>query len=157
MKTVFTSRDAAKITGLTQRQLAYWRGSGLITPSHHTPGGHARYTFPDLIALKTAKQLLDSGVSVQKIRKSIASLLDYLPALQRPLAETTLVATGDVVLVLHEGAAFEALSGQEWVFPVARMQREIDQLNRSQTAETPRQRELFSDENDITGHLKEAR
>lgn len=144
MKTVFTSRDAAEITGLTRRQLAYWRSSGLITPSHQTPGGHARYTFTDLVALKTARQLLDTGVSVQKIRKSISSLIDFLPTLDRPLTETTLVAAGDVVLVLHQGTAFETLSGQEWVFPIAQMQRDIE-LQQDRTAEAPLQRELFPD------------
>ena len=48
-----------------------------------------------------------------------------LPNINRPLSALTLVATGDVVLVLHDGAAFEAISGQEWVFEVARFEREL--------------------------------
>jgi hypothetical protein len=36
-----------------------------------------------------------------------------------------LVATGDVVLVFRDGTAFEAISGQEWVFPVAEFEREV--------------------------------
>ena len=48
-----------------------------------------------------------------------------LPNVRRPLSALTLVATGDVVLVLHNGAAFEAVSGQEWVFEVARFEREL--------------------------------
>ncbi|MFQ5488448.1 MAG: MerR family transcriptional regulator, partial [Gammaproteobacteria bacterium] len=125
--TVYSSRQAARISGVSLRQLAYWRKSSLLVPSHRTPGGHSRYTFSDLIALKSARQLLDAGVSLQKIRRSIDALLRFLPTLRRPLAEISLVATGDVILVLHEGSAFEALSGQQWVFPVARMEREIQQ------------------------------
>jgi hypothetical protein len=37
-----------------------------------------------------------------------------------------LVATGDLVLVLHEGSTFEAVSGQEWIFEVSKLQREVE-------------------------------
>ena len=63
---------------------------------------------------------------MQSIRRSIQALRRMLPQVERPLAELTLVATGDIVLVFHDGAVFEAVSGQEWVFEVARFQREVD-------------------------------
>ena len=67
-----------------------------------------------------------SGGSVQRIRKSIQALRETLPSIRRPLSQLILVATGDVVLVFREGAAFEAVSGQEWVFEVAEFQREVE-------------------------------
>lgn len=138
----FTNRQVVAITGVTSRQLVYWRQTGLIEPSGATPGGHARYDFNDLIALKTAKRLIDAGVSVQRIRKAIASLIHFLPHVGRPLSELSLVATGDVVLVLHRGAAFEALSGQEWIFQVADLERDVARLReRERTA--PLQGDLF--------------
>lgn len=145
METDFTSRQASTITGLTQRQLAYWRKNGLISPSHLTPGGHARYTFTDLIALTTAKRLLDTGVSVQKIRGSITALLRFLPTLHTPLTELSLVAAGDVVLAFHDGAAFEAVSGQAWIFPIAEIQRDIERFRQRPEDAPPLQRELFPD------------
>jgi hypothetical protein len=84
-----------------------------------------------LVALKAAKRLIDSGVSVQRIRKSIRALRGLLPTVQRPLAELVLVATGDVVLAFRNGTAFDAVSGQEWVFEVAQFQREIEEWKRS--------------------------
>ena len=153
MQSVFTSRQATEITGITQRQLAYWRKSALLVPSHTTLGGHARYTFTDLIALKTAKQLLDTGVSLQRIRRSIASLLNYLPNLRRPLSGVSIVATGDVVLVFQEETAFEAISGQEWIFPVASMEREIS-MRRKRPGPPPRQVELFPDTETIVARTR---
>jgi hypothetical protein len=50
---------------------------------------------------------------------------------RRPLAELILVATGDVVLAFRDGAAFDAVSGQEWVFEVAQLQREVEVWQRS--------------------------
>ena len=41
-------------------------------------------------------------------------------------AEVVLVATGDVVLAFKDGTAFDAVSGQEWVFEIAQLQREVD-------------------------------
>jgi DNA-binding transcriptional MerR regulator len=146
MKTVFTSREASAITGLSHRQLAYWHKSGMISPSHQTPGGHARYSFTDLVALKTAKRLLDSGVSVQKMRKSIASLLEFLPQYPQPLAELSLLASEDMVLAFHQGAAFETISGQAWILPVAEMLREIERLRHGVDADAPQQQELFPPE-----------
>jgi len=121
----FRTGQAARILGVTHRQLQYWAETGLVAPSARTDGGHHRYTFEDLVALRAAKQLIDAGVSVQRIRRSIGALQRSLPSVRRPLSELVLVATGDLVLVLREGAAFEALSGQEWILEVSRFEREI--------------------------------
>lgn len=53
------------------------------------------------------------------------------------------MATGDVVLVLRSGAAFDALTGQEWILQVADLEREARLLLSNH--EVPCQRELFTD------------
>jgi DNA-binding transcriptional MerR regulator len=145
----FSRQQVAKLTGLSSRQLAYWRKTGLITPQGVTSGGHARYSFTDLIALRTAKRLLDANVSLQRIRKCLDSLTRFLPAADRPLVELSLVVTGDVVLVFHAERAFDALSGQEWVFPIAELAAEVEKLQRQQ----PEQGELFAADNKNAGRL----
>ena len=122
---LFRSSEVARMLGISRRQLQYWAQTDLVVPSSRTRGGHRRYSFRDLVALKTAKRLIEAGVSVQRIRSSIRALRRMLPRVEHPLSELVLVATGDVVLALHEGSAFEAVSGQEWVFEVARFQREV--------------------------------
>jgi DNA-binding transcriptional MerR regulator len=122
----YRTQEVVQILGLTRRQLQYWAQTDLVVPSAQTRGGHHRYTFEDLVALKATKRLIDAGVSVQRIRSSIQALRKLLPEIERPLSELVLVATGDVVLVFHEGAAFEALSGQEWVFEVAKFKHEVE-------------------------------
>lgn len=122
---VYRTKDVVQILGISRRQLQYWAQTDLVVPSEKTPGGHHRYTFEDLVALKATKRLIDAGVSVQRIRSSIQALRSILPKVDRPLSALTLVATGDVVLVFHEGTAFEAVSGQEWVFEVAQFEREL--------------------------------
>lgn len=141
--TGYSCQQVMRITELTRRQLTYWRNTGLIVPQAHTAGGHARYTFADLLALKTAKKLIDAGVSVQRIRKSIVSLTSFLPSCTAPLSELSLVATGDMILVLHRETAFEALTGQEWIYPVAELEQEAA---RCRGITEPEQVALFEDD-----------
>jgi DNA-binding transcriptional MerR regulator len=144
----FTRQQVTRLTGLSSRQLDYWRKTGLVHPHNVTRGGHARYSFIDLVALRTAKRLLDARVSLQRIRKCLDSLTRFLPAADRPLAELSLVVTGDVVLVFHGERAFDALTGQEWVFPIAELAAEVEKMQQQQ----PQQGELFSAaDNNIRG------
>lgn len=138
----FSTRQVCRITGLSARQLGYWRKTGFLSPAKQTRGGHARYSFIDLISLKTASRLIDAGVSVQRIRQCLQSLSRFLPNTDTPLQDLSLVATGDVVLVLRSGAAFDALTGQEWILQVADLEREARQMLSNH--EEPRQRELFA-------------
>ena len=134
VKTVFKTREVVDLMDLSRRQLQYWAKTGLIEPSARTQGGHHRYSFDDLVALKATKRLIDAGVSVQKIRKSVGALRELLPQIDRPLGELVLVATGDVVLVFQEDTVFEAVSGQEWVFEVAAFEREVSDYRSSTRA-----------------------
>lgn len=122
----FRTKEVVQILSISRRQLQYWSQTDLVVPSVKTPGGHHRYTFEDLVALKATKRLIDAGISVQSIRSSIQALRRILPRVDRPLAELTLLATADVVLVFHDGVVFEAVSGQEWIFEVAQFQREVE-------------------------------
>lgn len=122
---VYRSREVVQILGVSRRQLQYWAQTDLVKPSVQTQGGHHRYTFQDLVALKATKRLMDAGVSLQRIRKSIKGLQSILPNVQSPLEELVLIATDDVVLVFHGNTAFEAVSGQEWILEIAQFEREI--------------------------------
>ncbi|HHJ16400.1 MAG TPA: MerR family transcriptional regulator [Gammaproteobacteria bacterium] len=144
----FSRKQTAAITGLSSRQLSYWRKTGMVVPRNYTAGGHARYSFTDLIALRAARRLLDAGVSVQRIRKCLQSLTRFLPTADCPLVELSLVVTGDVVLVFHGEHAFDALTGQEWVFPIAELATEIEKIQQQH----PEQADLFAADNN---NLKE--
>ena len=128
---LFRTGEVVEIVGVSRRQLQYWAQTDLVRPSARTKGGHHRYTFEDLVALKATKRLIDAGVSVQRIRKSIDQLMRVLPTVRRPLAELVLVATGDVVLVFREGTVFEAVTGQEWVLEVAAFERDVEAWRRA--------------------------
>ncbi len=137
-RVAFSRQQVATITGLSSRQLSYWHKTGLVVPQTFTEGGHARYSFTDLVALRAARRLLNASVSLQRIRKCLNSLTSFLPTTGYPLVELSLVVTGDVVLVFHGEHAFDALTGQEWVLPIAELATEVENLQQQ-----PEQGELF--------------
>ena len=123
---LFKSLQVREIIGLTRRQMQYWASTSLIVPGYTTQGGHARYTFEDLVTFKTSKKLLSAGVSVQKIRKVVSRLKEVLPKVKRPLSELILVVTDDVILVFYENTVFEAITGQQWILELGEIQRDIE-------------------------------
>ena len=90
MKIGYASKEVCSIIGISYRQLDYWDSSGFIQPSvaKAKGTGTARmYSFMDLVCLRTAKQLRDSGISLQKIRRSVGYLRSHFPELDSPLAD----------------------------------------------------------------------
>lgn len=68
----FTAAQAARLTGTTPSQVAYWARSGLVVPT----GRPARYAFRDLVALRVVGALLASGLSPTRVRRAIGHLLE---------------------------------------------------------------------------------
>ena len=70
----FSSQTAARLAGITYRQLDHWARSGLLPPSLSPaePGiGHRRrYSYIDVVALCTVAELRRAGVSLQALRRA---------------------------------------------------------------------------------------
>jgi DNA-binding transcriptional MerR regulator len=76
----------AGLTRLTLRQIDYWDRTHFIKPSVKEASGNGTgrlYSFEDIVQLKVSKTLIDKGVSLQKIRKSITYLKKNLPDTQK--------------------------------------------------------------------------
>lgn len=68
---------ACRAAGITYRQLDYWARTGLVEPTIRTAkgsGSQRLYSFRDILLLKIVKRLLDTGVSLQQIRKAVTAL-----------------------------------------------------------------------------------
>ena len=76
----FNTKAVCSVIGITPRQVQYWDETNFIKPTIRQATGHGSsrlYSFLDLVQMRVAKALLDGGVSLQKIRKS----LEFLRAL----------------------------------------------------------------------------
>lgn len=90
------------IVGITYRQLDYWARTELVEPTVRTAAGSGSqrlYSFDDIVALKVVKNLVDTGVSLRKIRTAI----DELRGRGRGLADSTLVSDGVTVYAVEDG------------------------------------------------------
>ena len=105
--------QVCKIVGITYRQLDYWARTELVTPSIRDASGSGTqrlYSFQDLVTLRVIKNLLDTGVALQRVRVAVESLHD----MDRPLAGVTLMSDGRGVYEAHSPEAVVDLlrSGQ---------------------------------------------
>ncbi|HEV8621748.1 MAG TPA: MerR family transcriptional regulator [Actinomycetota bacterium] len=111
--------DVCRIVGISYRQLDYWTRTGLIRPSVRDARGSGTqrvYSFQDLALLRIIKKLLDTGVSLQQVRKAIGTLR----ALKEPEVGTTIVSDGTRIYAVESPeAVVDLLAKGQGVFALA--------------------------------------
>ena len=60
--------ELARRTGLSVRTLHYYDQIGLLSPAHHTGGGHRLYAADDIVRLQQIVSLRQLGFSLDEIR-----------------------------------------------------------------------------------------
>jgi DNA-binding transcriptional MerR regulator len=115
----FRVPEVCRIVGISYRQLDYWARTDLVTPSIRDARGSGTqrlYSFRDLVTLRVIKSLLDTGVSLQRVRKAV----DHLKKTGRPAAGSTLFSDGNRVFEAHSPEAMiDLLRGGQAVFAIA--------------------------------------
>ena len=116
----FRAPDVAKLVGISYRQLDYWARTDLVTPSVRDAGGSGtqrEYSFQDVVLLKAIKNLLDTGINLERIRKAIDYLRTHLK--QKP-QELTLFSDGNKVFAATSpDEVIDLLSKGQGVFAIA--------------------------------------
>ena len=108
---LFTTRDVAKLLGLSAARLRTLDRSEIVSPTGSRNGKRC-YTFQDLIALRATHDLLARKVRPKDVAEAIAALRQTLPRVTRPLQELRIVSDGRRLVVRTEGSAFEPVTGQ---------------------------------------------
>jgi DNA-binding transcriptional MerR regulator len=115
----FRVPDVCRIVGISYRQLDYWARTELVTPSIRDARGSGTqrlYSFQDLVSLKVIKKLLDTGVSLQRVRKAV----EHLRSMKRPTHRVTLMSDGRGVYEAHSPeAVIDLLQKGQGVFAIA--------------------------------------
>ena len=111
--------EVCRIVGISYRQLDYWARTDLVTPSvrdAHGSGSQRLYSFQDLVTLRVIKKLLDTGVSLQRVRKAV----EHLQAMKRRPHGVTLMSDGRGVYEAHSPeAVIDLLRKGQGVFAIA--------------------------------------
>lgn len=108
---MFTGPEVAKLLGLSSGRLRALDRAGIVRPSGRRRGRRA-YTFPDIIALRAARDLLARKVRLRDVARAVENIRGSLPKVTRPLAELRIVSDGSRVVVKSGAYAYEPITGQ---------------------------------------------
>ncbi len=89
-----------------------WHRRGLIVPTREVRR-LAYFDFQEVATARRLAELLAAGMSPQLIEKRLAELARYLPSIERPLAQLSIIVEGKQLL-LRQGDGLVAPGGQRW-------------------------------------------
>jgi tetratricopeptide (TPR) repeat protein len=106
----YTTRDVAKLLGLSEAQVRSQARVGYLAPDRGPHNGY-RFSFQDLVLLRTAKELSDARIPPRRIRSALRALTLDLPAGQS-LSGVRISSEGDRIVVRDGSEAWNPESGQ---------------------------------------------
>jgi tetratricopeptide (TPR) repeat protein len=106
----FGVREVEKLLRLPRSTIRALVQAGFVTPSRG-PRNALRFSFQDLIVLRTAQALAAARVPAKRITRSLKELRRNLPA-SMPLSGLSINAVGDRVVVKEGAKSWQAESGQ---------------------------------------------
>ena len=108
---LFKQKEVARLFEVPIGRLRYWDRSGFLSPSGRV-GRRRFYTFQDLIGIRAAKELIERGVALPAVRRSLENLSRTLPHVTRPLNELRVRSEGQSVVVHDAHRVYDAETGQ---------------------------------------------
>ena len=109
----YTRTEVARMMGVTRRQLDYWGRLRLVEP--RARWGERFYSFADLVALETIKQLTARRIPARRLRRVVVALQAELGDRYAPLSQLRVDTNGRQVVVLPpvaDSRPIEPLTGQ---------------------------------------------
>ena len=109
--TGYTSREVAKLLGLPVGRIRSFVRSGFLAPDRGARR-ELRFSFPDLVLLRAAKELIDQRIPPRRVRAALQGLKRDLPT-DRPLSALSIAAEGNRIVVREGRRRWNAESGQQ--------------------------------------------
>ena len=106
----FGVREVEKLLRLPRSTIRALVEAGFVTPGRG-PRNTLRFSFQDLIVLRTAQALAAARVPAKRINRSLKELRRHLPETM-PLSGLSIDAVGDRVVVKQGASRWQAESGQ---------------------------------------------
>jgi len=120
----YTSREVAKLLGLPIGRIRGFVRSGFLVPERGVRG-ELRFSFPDLVLLRAAKELIDQEIAPRRVRTALRRLRTQLPS-GRPLSALSISAEGGRIVVRDGGQRWNPESGQQlFSFEVAELAEKV--------------------------------
>lgn len=106
----YSTREVAELIGESQQRVRSAARAGFVAPLKN-PQGHFRFSFQDLVLLRSTKALEQQNLGVRRTWRALRAVRAMLPE-NRPLSSVRVVAAADRVLVRENNTAWEPESGQ---------------------------------------------
>ena len=106
----FGVREVEKLLRLPRSTIRALIEAGFVTPARG-PRNSLRFSFQDLIVLRTAQALVTASVPARRIMRSLKELRRHLPETM-PLSGLSINAVGERVVVKEGASRWQAESGQ---------------------------------------------
>src|SRR5438445_299049 len=106
----YGAREVAKLVGLSVAQVRAYVRAGFLEPTRG-PHGEQRFSFQDLVLLRTAKGLVSARIAPRRVRSALRKLKQSLPE-GRPLRGVHIRAEGDRIVVGDGRAQWAPDTGQ---------------------------------------------
>ena len=130
----YRARDVARLLGLPVEEVRRFSRAGFVSPRRGRRG-ELRFSFQDLVLLRTAAGLVSASVPAARVRRALSKLRAGLPE-DRSLASVHVSADGRNVVAREGGAAWRPESGQLVIdFDVSDLARKVAPLVREAARE----------------------
>ncbi len=127
--TGYSGTQAAKVVGITYRQLDYWARTDLIRPSMSDASGSGSrrlYSYSNLVELRVIKTLLDAGIKLESVREVFRYLREHL---SEDIASAHLVISGTTVVLCQGEELIDVLNRGQGVLNVLSLRGLRDDLD----------------------------
>ncbi len=141
----YSTRDIAELLDLSRETIREIARAGILD-ADRTPGRHYRFSFQDVIILRTAKELLKAGVGRSQINKTLYQLKSRLPA-SRSLSSLRITGDAGDVVIREDDHVYNPDSGQlHFNFAVAELAGTVAPLARRAVKDAEVSEQLTSDD-----------
>jgi tetratricopeptide (TPR) repeat protein len=141
----YTTKEVAELIGINSDQVRHYVRRKLLQPGRGARG-EFRFSFQDVVLLRTAKRLLDANVSTRKTYRALVKLKDEMFQVDS-LSSVRIYANGPNVVVRDESHVWEVETGQTSLdFAVQEIVDNVEAMAMQPSFESGRHSDLNSDE-----------
>jgi hypothetical protein len=106
----YTTQEVSTLIGLKPHQVRHYVRRELLSPDRGDKGEY-RFSFQDVVLLRTAKGLLDSAITPRRALRVLTRLKRQMPGLPS-LSSMRILKNGESVVVCSENRYWDAETGQ---------------------------------------------
>ena len=106
----YSTQQVADLIGMKPTRVRHYVRRRLLQPARSTRG-HYRFSFQDVVLLRTAKGMTDASISVRQTNRALEKLRTELKSIAS-LSAVRIYAHGNAIVVREEDQVWEVESGQ---------------------------------------------